>query len=59
MKSLSARDLRGETLKSHREASKVMYRKVLTDPGASDARKSEASRKLKAIRESHVGDLRD
>lgn len=46
VKHLSFRDLSGKQRKRWADARKQAYRKVLRDPGASPAQKSEARRKI-------------
>jgi len=46
MHHLSAKDLKGDQKRRWADARKTVYRQVLRDPGASDARKDEARAKL-------------
>ena len=49
MRHLSISDLKGDNFRRWAEARKMVYRKVLRDPGASEYRKQRARQKLAAI----------
>jgi len=49
MRHISIQDLQGKQRKRLVDARKQAYRKVLRDPGASDAQKREARQKLDAL----------
>ncbi len=49
MRHLSISDLKGDDFRRWAEARKLVYRKVLRDPGASEYRKQRARQKLAVI----------